>query len=152
MSYNVPQTRQICTGCSGGLSNKTCKEPKQQQQQQQRRRQHATHLGAKLSDWDPTYMSWAPADGARSTAAWSTPVLVGAPVPQMDSNFAAVIDDDSGLVGMWRDHHRNRSASGAKAKSTIHLVTAADWTDNSSYVFEHDDLLFGGLPYPGGVE
>lgn len=56
----------------------------------------------RLSDWDPTYMSWAPATGARSSSAWSQPVLVGAPVPQMDTNFAAVIDDDGRLVGMWR--------------------------------------------------
>ena len=59
-------------------------------------------MGTKLSDWDPTYMSWAPADGVRSSSAWSQPVLVGAPVPQMDTNFAAVIDDDGRLVGLWR--------------------------------------------------
>ena len=59
-------------------------------------------VGTRLSDWDPTYMSWAPANGARSSSAWSQPVLVGAPVPQMDTNFAAVIDDDGRLVGMWR--------------------------------------------------
>lgn len=111
-------------------------------------------------------MSWAPADGARSSSAWSQPVLVGAPVPQMDTNFAAVIDDDGRLVGLWRcvtttedfvllftqqnelrlsradwtlplpdalrgsDHHRDGTAS--KAKSTIHLVTASDWRDNST--------------------
>jgi hypothetical protein len=149
MSYNVPQTRQICTGCLGGLTNKTCKEPKLHQFGQER-----AHTGenSELSDWDPTYMSWAPASEARNSSAWSAPVLVGAPVPQMDTNFAAVVDADGRLVGMWRDHHRNASAAGAKAKSTIHLVTASNWKENSTYVFEHDDLLFEGLPYPGGVE
>ena len=113
-------------------------------------RLHRQQQRVDLSDWDPTYMSWAPAEGARSATAWSEPVLVGAPVPQMDTNFAAVIDKDGRLVGMWRDHHRD--AAGTKAKSTIHLVTASDWKDNSTYVFERDDLLFSGQPYPGGVE
>ena len=142
MSYNVPQTRPICAGCYGGLTNKTCIEPKLQGSPADGDETVKQRVG--LSDWDPTYMSWAPADGARTPSAWSTPVLVGAPVPQMDTNFAAVIDDDGRLVGMWRDHYRD--AAGTKAKSTIHLVTASDWKDNATYVFEHDDLLFSGEP------
>lgn len=109
-SYNVPQTRSVCTGCRGGLTNKTCKEPKKQEtstkashhQPDDASDMRRSGVGTRLSDWDPTYMSWAPADGARSSSAWSEPVLIGAPVPQMDTNFAAVIDDDGGLVGMWR--------------------------------------------------
>jgi len=150
MSYNVPQTRAICTGCVGGLTNTTCVEPKQ----------HAAAAAAaapvgerlRLSDWDPSFMSWAPANGARTPEAWSTPVLVGSEVVQMDTNLAAVVDSDGRLVGMWRDHHRNTSAAGTKSKSTIHLVTASDWKDNATYVFEHDDLLFNSQLYPGGVE
>jgi hypothetical protein len=105
-SYNVPQTRPICTGCRGGLTNKTCKEPKQHKlkatQTPHTKATFRGRMGTRLSDWDPTYMSWAAANGARSSSAWSEPVLVGAPVPQMDTNFAAVIDDDGRLVGMWR--------------------------------------------------
>ena len=106
-SYNVPQTRPICTGCRGGLTNKTCKEPKQHattatEAPDTVSDDHRGRIGTQLSDWDPTYMSWVPADGARSSSAWSEPMLVGSPVPQMDTNFAAVIDDDGRLVGMWR--------------------------------------------------
>lgn len=55
------------------------------------------------------------------------------------------------LVGLWRDH---LIAPTQKGKSTIHLVTATNWKDNTTYNFEHTDLLFGdnGLPNPGGVE
>lgn len=140
MSYNIPQTRPICTGCYGGLTNRSCVEPKLL----------SSGARAGLSDWDPTYMSWAPAGGARSTAAWSQPVLVGAPAPQMDTNFAAVIDKGGRLVGMWRDHYRD--AAGTKAKSTIHLVTAGDWRDNRTYALDHGDLLLSGRVDPGGVE
>lgn len=52
---------------------------------------------------------------------------------------------------LWsRDHHRNET--GTKAKSTIHLVTASNWKDNSTYAFDDHDLLFDEQVYPGGVE
>lgn len=71
----------------------------------------------------------------------------------MDTNFAAAIRPNGSLVGLWRDHHIR---VGVKGKSTIHLVTAVDWKDNSTYVFSTTDLLFSdsaaGLANPGGVE
>ena len=132
MSYNVPQTRPICTGCLGGLTNKSCKEPHSSAEA----KSSGPRSRSGLSDWDPTYMSWAPADGARDAAAWSEPVLVGQPSPQMDTNMAAVIDPDGRLVGMWRDHHVDESGT-ATHHSTIHLLTASDWKDNTTYVLEH---------------
>eukprot|EP01052_Picozoa_sp_SAG31_P028323 SAG31_NODE_2724_length_5187_cov_2.096895_5_plen_472_part_00 len=165
MSYNVPQTRHICKGCEAGMTNKSCKEPRLLHRNPAFGRrniyidggsagpaQNKPRVGGSSdrSDWDPTYMSWAPATSARNASEWSKPVLIGQAIPQIDTNFAAVIDSDGRLFGMWRDHHRD--ASGSKAKSTIHLVTATNWKDNSSYVFEHDDLLFSGKKYPGGVE
>lgn len=135
MSYNSPSPRPLCTGCTGGSTNPNC-----------------TGWGAEIpeiSNRDPTYMSWAPAGGARGQ--WSEPVLVLQEKPQMDTNFAAVINDDGTLVGMWRDHQKEE---GVKGKSTIHLVTASDWKDNSTYRWTVTDLLFTdqGLEYPGGVE
>ena len=133
MSYNVPQTRPICTGCLGGLTNKSCKEP----QSSAEAKSSGPQSRSDLSDWDPTYMSWAPADGARDAAAWSEPVLVGQPSPQMDTNMAAVIDPNGRLVGMWRDHHIDESGT-ATHHSTIHLLTASDWRDNATYVLQHE--------------
>ena len=135
MSYNVPQTRPICTDCVGGSTSPNCTEPS----------------ASLVSDWDPTYMSWAPAGKVRDPTAWSTPVEILNKTPQMDTNFAAVIRPDGSLVGMWRDH---QLTPGQKGKSTIHLATATDWKNASTYVATVDDVLFGdnGVVNPGGVE
>jgi len=136
MSYHVPQTRPVCTGCVGGSTNPTCKEP---------------HVLPLISNSDPTYMSWAPAGSVRDPNAWSKPVLVLEGHPQMDTNFAAVINTDGSLVGMWRDH---QLSPGSKGKSTIHLAHATNWKDSSTYTYTVSDVLFGdqGIDNPGGVE
>ena len=43
-------------------------------------------------------------------------------------------------MGVWRDHLLSPTQKG---KSTIHLVTASNWKDNTTYVLDHSDLLFG---------
>ena len=135
MSYAVPPKRPICHGCAQGSTNPNCSEPR----------------APLISDFDPTYMTWCPAGKVEDPTAWSTPVLILSDRPQMDTNFAAVINEDGSLVGMWRDHFRS---STLKGKSTIHLAHATDWKDNSTYTATQTDVLFGdaGLHNPGGVE
>jgi hypothetical protein len=79
------------------------------------------------------------------------PALVSLASPEMDTNFAAVVKADGSLVGMYRDHE---VSPGVKGKSTMHLVHATHWKDNTTYTNYVSDLLFGdeGLPNPGGVE
>lgn len=143
MSYHVPQTRPVCTGCVGGSTNPNCTEPLEG-----KRRLEDSPL---ISNSDPTYMSWAPASGVRDPSAWSAPALVLDAHPQMDTNFAAVVNKDGSVVAMWRDHHQS---PGVKGKSTIHLARATNFKDPSTYTAEHTDVLFGdmGLENPGGVE
>eukprot|EP00040_Diaphanoeca_grandis_P021485 m.114508 g.114508 ORF g.114508 m.114508 type:complete len:167 (-) comp28356_c1_seq2:279-779(-) len=56
-----------------------------------------------------------------------------------------------GVIGLWRNHFVNETTKG---KSTMHLVTATNWKDNTTYTTSVTDVLFGdnGLPNPGGVE
>ena len=84
-------------------------------------------------------------------SAWSKPQLVLERTPQMDTNFAAVINKDGSLIGLWRDHHLS---AGVKGKSTMHLAQATNWKHPSTYTHSMNDLLFGdnGIENPGGVE
>lgn len=83
-------------------------------------------------------MTWA----LTAKGPWSKPVLVMMSRPQMDTNMAVVIRNNSSLVGMWRDHHPGGHYS------TPHLVTASDWKDPATYKTENGDLLGA----PGGQE
>lgn len=140
MSYRVSDhpLHEQCTGCTGGSTSPNCTKLEADATQR-----------SGISSRDPTYMSWAPAGGARGE--WSDPVLVLQEAPQMDTNMAAVINANGSLVGMWRDHHLTPDRKG---KSTIHQVTASNWKDNTTYQWTVTDLLFGdeNLTYPGGVE
>ena len=100
MTYKVPQTRPICHGCVGGTSNPNCTEPRSSGAGSGRDDGDVHRLG--LSNRDPTYMSWAPAGGARGN--WSEPVLVSMAVPQIDINFAAVITSDGTLCNQSSVH------------------------------------------------
>ena len=67
---------------------------------------------------------------------WSNPIELYN-IGEGDSNFAAQINDDGGLVGMMR--------TGA---TSLYLVTAKDWKDNSSYVL-HNNGGDGNQDSPG---
>ena len=65
--------------------------------------------------------------------AWSEPQRLGVLGPG-DDNWAAVINNDSSLIGMMRKWYDNGS--------WVHLVTATNWKDNTTYTLHNDSLLF----------
>ena len=131
-SYNAHEgpSRPVCKLCTDGSTNPKCKKM-------------ASNVGkVRIENTDPTFM----AHSLNGATEWSKPVLVQKGEVQMDSNMAGVIATNGSFLGMWRDHH-----PGGK-HSTPHLVTASNWSDPDTYVFHHEDLLFGQGTNPGGLE
>eukprot|EP01083_Nonionella_stella_P070904 190017_1 len=64
---------------------------------------------------------------------WSHPVYIKA-IGHPDSNFAAVINDDSSLIGMKRDWKPSFG-------SIPYLVTASNWKDNTTYKVQANPLF-----------
>jgi hypothetical protein len=80
----------------------------------------------------PTVVSWAPAP----EGPWSPPLLLlDMGGTQSDTNLAPVILKDGSLVGIWRTW---------EGGSWPHLVTASNWKNASTYVFDQA-MLFPGL-------
>ena len=73
----------------------------------------------------PTFMSWT-RDPATGPAGWSTPVHVAGGPGLPDLNFAPVIFNNGSLFALFRTNMGNN----------IHVATAADWKDPSTYVLQ----------------
>ncbi len=74
---------------------------------------------------------------------WSDPIVIidPAPLPDgIDTNFSAAILDDGSLVGLWRTY---------PGASQVHWVTASNYADPSTYVFQDDETPLLPPPYDG---
>lgn len=92
----------------------------------------------------PTYMSMA----RSAVGPWSPPQVV-IPVNNFsnaDSNLAAVITGNGSVVGLWRVRTFPPAAVGGSSR--IHLLTASDWSDPSTYVVAREEL-FPDVGYRG---
>ncbi len=89
-------------------------------------------LGRNWSVPLPTYMSWT----ANPFGNWSFPVAV--PVvqqsPLIDSNLSPIILKNGSLLALWRNDDD---------RGSIHVATARDWREPSSYV-QHTGSIFKG--------
>jgi hypothetical protein len=82
----------------------------------------------------PTFMSWAP--GNSPDGPWSTPQeLFKGQAWNMDTNLAMVILSNGSAVGIGR-------TGGDPTGIVVHLVTAANWKEPSSYVGQWHTMLF----------
>jgi hypothetical protein len=96
---------------------------------------HPNDCPARGRNWSvplPTYMSWTHTPNGN----WSPPVAV--PVvqqsPLIDSNLSPVIFGNGSLLGLWRNDDD---------RGSIHVCTATDWRDPSTYV-QHTHDIFAG--------
>ena len=54
--------------------------------------------------------------------------------------MAVAIDSSGAMVGLWRDH---KAGSRDIKHSVVHLVTASNWSDPGTYMWDQEDLFFG---------
>lgn len=83
-------------------------------------------------DWAvalPTLMSWT----RDPSGNWSEPVAIPQLSPTIDSNLSPVILPDGSVVGIFRN-----DAQAPYTASNLHVVTASDWRDASTYK-EHSE-------------
>lgn len=74
---------------------------------------------------------------------WSDPIVLLEPATLddgIDANFTAWINDDGSLVGLWRDY---------PSGSQVHTVTASDYLDPTTYVWQDDQVSAFADPYDG---
>ena len=90
-------------------------------------------------------MSWA----RSANGPWSDPVeVIGIDdAHNADSNLAATIYPNGSLVGMWRS--RSFPAAVPSGSSRVHLLTARDWRDPSTYDTHANKDLFPSVGYRG---
>ena len=114
--------------------------------------ENCTALGATPVGWapryhgdQPTYMSWSHS----ANGPWSDPVeVIGIDAAHnADSNLAAAIYPNGSLVGMWRS--RSFPTAVPSGSSRVHLLTARDWRDPSTYNTHADKDLFPSVGYRG---
>ena len=81
---------------------------------------------------------------------WSDPIVLLDPttLPDgIDANFSAAVAEDGSLVGLWRTY---------PGGSQMHAVTATDYLDPTSYVWQDDETPLFPAPHDGftpeGVE
>ena len=73
---------------------------------------------------------------------WSDPIILLEPstlTDGIDANFTAWINDDGSLVGLWR----------ITLGSQVHTVTASNYLDPDSYVWQDDQVSAFAAPYDG---
>lgn len=74
---------------------------------------------------------------------WSEPIVLLEPrtlLDGIDANFSATINEDGSLVGLWRTYPLGSQA---------HWVTATDYLDPDSYVFQEQETPLFDAPYDG---
>ena len=74
-------------------------------------------------DKDPTYVSTA----TNHSGPWSTPIAIMKDTFS-DSNLTPLLNEDGSLIGLWRSFYNH-------SYSRIHLVTASDYKDPSTYKY-----------------
>jgi hypothetical protein len=74
---------------------------------------------------------------------WSDPIVILEPdtlLDGIDANFSAVVHNDSSLIGLWRTY---------PSGSQVHWVTASNYLDPSTYIWQDQETSLFSAPYDG---
>jgi len=100
-------------------------------------RSHRDQRVPSLGDSSPTYMSFS----TSPSGPWSEPQVVFRNWHGSDTNFSPLILRNGSLLALWR--------SWGKTGSRVFLAGAADWSNVSTYVQFHDEVISTDLGTAG---